>query len=74
MERSTTYLLKVWQTAGGGFRAHLRAVDQEVALGFDDAQSLAAHLAAASAPAVVPPRASAATGPPAATMDDGCGR
>ncbi len=74
MERSTTYLLKVWQTAGGGFRAHLRAVDQEVALGFDDAQALAAHLVAACAHALVPPRASAATGPPATTTGEVCGR
>ena len=54
MERSTTYLLKVWQAAGGGFRAHLRAVDQETALAFDDTQALAAHLAAAAQPGPAP--------------------
>lgn len=46
MERSTTYLLKVWQPEAGGFRAHLRAVDQESALGFDTPHALAEHLLA----------------------------
>lgn len=70
MERSTTYLLKVWQAAGGGFRAHLRAVDQETALGFDDAQALAAHLVAAALPGQTQPRCSAITGPPGATAGE----
>ncbi|MCB1997186.1 MAG: hypothetical protein H6932_15915 [Burkholderiaceae bacterium] len=74
MERSTTYLLKVWQAAGGGFRAHLRAVDQETALAFDDTQALAAHLAAAAQPGPAPPRSSAITGPPGATTGERCSR
>lgn len=54
MERSTTYLLKVWRPAAGGFRAHLRAVDQESAVGFDSAQALMEHLLAATRPSLPP--------------------
>ncbi|MCB1997191.1 MAG: hypothetical protein H6933_07745 [Burkholderiaceae bacterium] len=70
MERSTTYLLKVWQTAGGGFRAHLRAVDQEVALGFDSAESLAKHLAAAAPSPRPSPNSHPTDAQPAPAIDD----
>lgn len=54
MERSTTYLLKVWRPAAGGFRAHLRAVDQESAVGFESAQALMEHLLLAARPPLPP--------------------
>lgn len=70
MERSTTYLLKVWRPAAGGFRAHLRAVDQESAVGFDSAQALMEHLLKAIRPPV-PPGTQRLVAQPSNSPDEG---
>jgi hypothetical protein len=44
MDRARTYVLKVWTPVQGGFRASLRAVDQDGARWFDSAEALAGHL------------------------------
>lgn len=54
VQASTTYLLKVWRPVTGGFRAHLRAVDQESALVFDNAHALAEYLQAHARPVTAP--------------------
>lgn len=61
MASSTTYLLTVWRPAPGGFRADLRAVDEEAVVGFDSAPALLEHLLTATRrPFQGPPSLSAA--------------
>lgn len=48
MASSMTYLLTVWRPAAGGFRADLRAVDEESVLAFDSAPALLEHLLTAT--------------------------
>ncbi|MBX3636363.1 MAG: hypothetical protein KF683_13420 [Rubrivivax sp.] len=54
MDIARTYVLKVWTPRQGGFRASLRAVDQDGARWFDSAEALARHLRGGERPVVGP--------------------